>query len=112
MKRAVAERVFTHPRSFQEKSDFMLIGHTNAAMHLHAFATHQMHGVETDLLFPLWQQREIADGLDNGSREVQFHALKSIQGHDAFLVDMDRFRPLICDFFNCSMNQPEKLRSI
>ena len=69
-------------------------------------------GVETDLLFPLWQQREIAQGLDDGKREVDFHGLSSLQGHDAFLVDMDRFRPLICDFFNCSMNQPGQLRSI
>ena len=60
-------------------------------------------GVETDVLFPVSQQRQLADGLDNGKREVEFIALPSIQGHDAFLVDMDRFRPLLCDFFNCSM---------
>ena len=69
-------------------------------------------GVETDLLFPVDQQQEIADGLRNGDREIEFHNLPSLQGHDAFLVDMDRFRPLICDFFNCSMNQPGQLRSI
>ena len=67
-------------------------------------------GVETDLLFPIAHQKRIADGLDDGKREVIFHSLESIQGHDAFLVDMDRFRPILCDFFNCSMNQPGKLR--
>jgi homoserine O-acetyltransferase len=67
-------------------------------------------GVETDLLFPISHQKRIADGLVNGQREVIFHSLESIQGHDAFLVDMDRFRPILCDFFNCSMNQPGKLR--
>jgi homoserine O-acetyltransferase len=67
-------------------------------------------GVETDLLFPISHQKQIADGLENGKREVIFHSLESIQGHDAFLVDMDRFRPILCDFFNCSMNQPGKLR--
>jgi homoserine O-acetyltransferase len=67
-------------------------------------------GVETDLLFPISHQKRIADGLVNGKREVIFHSLESIQGHDAFLVDMDRFRPILCDFFNCSMNQPGKLR--
>ncbi len=66
-------------------------------------------GVETDLLFPISHQKRIADGLVNGQREVIFHSLESIQGHDAFLVDMDRFRPILCDFFNCSMNQPGKL---
>ncbi len=69
-------------------------------------------GVDTDLLFPIDQQRRIADGLRTGDREVTFHALPSIQGHDAFLVDMDRFRPILCDFFNCSMNQPGKLRRV
>jgi homoserine O-acetyltransferase len=67
-------------------------------------------GVETDLLFPISHQKRIADGLVDGKREVIFHSLESIQGHDAFLVDMDRFRPILCDFFNCSMNQPGKLR--
>ncbi len=69
-------------------------------------------GAETDLLFPIEQQKQIADGLRDGKREVTFHALPSIQGHDAFLVDMDRFRPILCDFFNCSMNQPGKLRKV
>ncbi len=67
-------------------------------------------GVETDLLFPIDHQKRIADGLRQGERDVSFHALSSIQGHDAFLVDMDHFRPILCDFFNCSMNQPGRLR--
>jgi len=67
-------------------------------------------GVETDLLFPISHQKRIADGLEDGKRDVIFHSLESIQGHDAFLVDMDRFRPILCDFFNCSMNQPGILR--
>lgn len=67
-------------------------------------------GVETDLLFPIDHQQRIADGLRDGKRDVKFHALPSIQGHDAFLVDMDRFRPLLCDFFNCTMNQPVQLK--
>lgn len=68
-------------------------------------------GVETDFLFPLNQQRELYDGMNDGNREVEFVALPSIQGHDSFLVDMDRFRPVLCDFFNCSMNQPGRLRT-
>ena len=56
-------------------------------------------GVETDLLFPLKQQRELAQVLHDASIPVEFHALQSIQGHDAFLVDMDRFRPPVASFF-------------
>lgn len=56
-------------------------------------------GVETDILFPLSQQRELADGLAAHVENVDFRPLASIQGHDSFLVDMDRFRPAIASFF-------------
>jgi len=57
-------------------------------------------GVESDFLFPIHQQRELAEGLDRDGRQVEFIELPSIQGHDSFLVDMDRFRPVITHFFN------------
>lgn len=56
-------------------------------------------GVETDMLFPIAQQRELASGLDAVGREVHLLELPSIQGHDSFLVDMDRFRPVLAAFF-------------
>jgi homoserine O-acetyltransferase len=55
-------------------------------------------GVETDLLFPVDQQQELAEGLRLGNRPVEFARLPSLQGHDSFLVDMDRFRPVVADF--------------
>jgi len=55
-------------------------------------------GVETDILFPLEQQQEIADVLKRHGRSVRFEALASIQGHDSFLVDMDRFQPVVSSF--------------
>lgn len=55
-------------------------------------------GVETDLLFPLASQREIAEGLEQAGVRTQFSILPSLQGHDSFLVDMERFRPAIGDF--------------
>jgi homoserine O-acetyltransferase/O-succinyltransferase len=57
-------------------------------------------GVETDLLFPIAQQVELAEGLRAGGREVEFARLPSLQGHDSFLVDMDRFRPTIGHFLD------------
>ncbi len=57
-------------------------------------------GVTTDILFPIEQQREIAEGLRNGGAIVEYHALPSIQGHDAFLVDFERFAPPVADFLN------------
>ena len=56
-------------------------------------------GVETDFLFPLNQQQELATELEKHVPDVSFKAMASIQGHDSFLVDMDRFRPVVADFF-------------
>jgi homoserine O-acetyltransferase len=56
-------------------------------------------GVETDLLFPIDQQREIAEHLRAAGRAtVEFHAFPSLQGHDAFLVDLARFEPALQEF--------------
>ena len=55
-------------------------------------------GVESDILFPLHQQRQIADGLRAGGARVQFLPLDSPQGHDAFLVDITAFGPPITAF--------------
>jgi homoserine O-acetyltransferase len=57
-------------------------------------------GVETDMLFPIEQQREIADHLQAAGGHVEFHAFPSLQGHDAFLVDLDRFEPAIRGFLD------------
>ena len=63
-------------------------------------------GVETDLLFPIAQQRELAAGLETRGREVHLVELPSIQGHDSFLVDMDRFRPVLASFFAATGPSP------
>lgn len=55
-------------------------------------------GVETDILFPLHQQRALAEGFEHAGIETQYLSLPSKQGHDSFLVDMDRFRPAVGDF--------------
>jgi len=57
-------------------------------------------GAETDFLFPLHQQEELVECLHHPDREVEFVVLPSLQGHDSFLVDMDRFRPPISRFFD------------
>ncbi|WP_131738730.1 homoserine O-acetyltransferase MetX [Actinomadura roseirufa] len=57
-------------------------------------------GVQTDILFPLKQQQQIAEGLSAGGADVQFLALESPQGHDAFLVDTGRFGPPVAKFLS------------
>jgi homoserine O-acetyltransferase len=57
-------------------------------------------GVSTDILFPLSQQQQIADGLRAGGAVVDFVPLDSPQGHDAFLVDIENFGAAIRRFLN------------
>ena len=57
-------------------------------------------GVYTDILFPIQQQQEIADGLLAGGADAQCLPLPSPQGHDAFLVDIARFGPAVRDFLD------------
>lgn len=55
-------------------------------------------GVESDMLFPVHQQLELAGALRKYGTRVRFERLPSIQGHDAFLVDMDRFVPIVAKY--------------
>jgi homoserine O-acetyltransferase len=55
-------------------------------------------GVSTDILFPLEQQETIATGLRAAGAEVEFVALNSPQGHDAFLVDIENYGKAIGGF--------------
>ena len=57
-------------------------------------------GVSTDILFPLQQQEQIAEGLQAAGAQVEFVALDSPQGHDAFLVDIDNYSRAIGGFLS------------
>lgn len=70
---------------------------------LHALAALDLEralaiGVATDILFPLQQQQQIAEGLRLGGVDARCLELPSPQGHDAFLVDIDRFGAAIGGF--------------
>ena len=56
-------------------------------------------GVETDILFPPRQQRELANGFSAICKDTKLVELDCIRGHDSFLVEMDAFRPVLCEFF-------------
>ena len=57
-------------------------------------------GVQTDWLFPLEQQREIGRLLADAGVDVSLHELASIHGHDSFLIDQDRFAPMMRRFLD------------
>ncbi len=55
-------------------------------------------GVESDVLFPKNQQKELAEYLSTDSTKVTYKSLDCIQGHDSFLVDIETFSQEISCF--------------
>ncbi|MDE0886162.1 MAG: homoserine O-acetyltransferase [Myxococcota bacterium] len=47
-------------------------------------------GVKSDILFPVWQQRELAHLLEDSGNRVTYVELDSPYGHDTFLIEVDR----------------------
>jgi homoserine O-acetyltransferase len=56
-------------------------------------------GVETDFLWPPHQQKDICRLFTTHGVACNLDMLPSIQGHDSFLVDYDRFCPVVRDYF-------------
>ena len=55
-------------------------------------------GVESDFLYPIHEQAAIAEAFEQTQVATRFARLPSIEGHDAFLVDIERFGPAIGGF--------------
>jgi homoserine O-acetyltransferase len=55
-------------------------------------------GVESDLLFPIEEQVAIAEAFAKNGIAVRLSRLASLEGHDAFLVDIPRFEAEIRAF--------------
>jgi len=53
-------------------------------------------GVQHDVLFPVWQQKEVADSLRQaGNKKVCYYELDSVYGHDSFLLDAVSIGPAV-----------------
>jgi homoserine O-acetyltransferase len=48
-------------------------------------------GVESDMLFPIQEQAAIAQAFEQNAVPTRFVRMPSLEGHDAFLVDLPRF---------------------
>ena len=57
-------------------------------------------GVNTDFLWPPHQQKEIAECFENAGVKSELQLIDSIQGHDSFLVDYDRFCPAVAEYMD------------
>jgi homoserine O-acetyltransferase len=56
-------------------------------------------GVESDMLYAIHEQAAIADAFKQNGIPTCFVRMPSLEGHDAFLVDIPRFDAAIRDFF-------------
>lgn len=55
-------------------------------------------GIRSDLLFPAYQVRDVAERLAQIGKSVEYHEIDSPNGHDAFLKDFELVAPLIDEF--------------
>ena len=57
-------------------------------------------GVTTDVLFPIWQQRELRDLLVNSGfeRPIEYEEIDAPFGHDTFLIERRRLGGMMQDF--------------
>ncbi|XP_046328344.2 acetyltransferase efuC-like [Haliotis rufescens] len=63
-------------------------------------------GVQTDILFPIWQQRKLAQVLqDAGNDSVTFYELNSMYGHDTFLLDLNGVGTAVKGFLETDMSE-------
>ena len=47
-------------------------------------------GVSSDILFPCWQQREVADRLERAGCDTTYLEIDGHYGHDTFMIDLER----------------------
>ena len=52
-------------------------------------------GVSSDMLYPAYQQAEIARLIKDGGGDIEYHIVDSPQGHDGFLLESAFLGPLI-----------------
>jgi homoserine O-acetyltransferase len=66
-------------------------GSYRAALSGSALSSALVIGVESDMLYPIHEQAAIAEALEQSGIDTRFTRLPSLEGHDAFLVDIARF---------------------
>ena len=94
---------------YKEKASSLIVTPEDALADLKAGLEKIAHkdllvvGVESDILFPVWQQREIADVIRSCSKngKTEYYELGndvSNYGHDTFLLSLDDFGPHVKTF--------------
>jgi homoserine O-acetyltransferase len=55
-------------------------------------------GITSDILYPEYQQRELAEGVEAAGGTAEFHEIDSPHGHDAFLIDHQQVAAALVPF--------------
>ncbi|MDR1740938.1 MAG: homoserine O-acetyltransferase [Synergistaceae bacterium] len=55
-------------------------------------------GINSDILFPAWQVRELFDAAVDAGVNASYREIKSDVGHDAFLVETERMSEILREF--------------
>jgi len=96
-----------------DTNSYLVIG---KAMDLHDVARHRGNldramarveapclsiGISSDMLYPSYQQRQIAELLGSVGTPAAFFEIDSPHGHDAFLINLDQIAATVADFLDC-----------
>jgi homoserine O-acetyltransferase len=54
--------------------------------------------ITSDVLYPTYQQEQLRDELTSAGVPCRYHLVDSPQGHDGFLLEIDRIGPLVAEF--------------
>ncbi|MFP2997211.1 alpha/beta fold hydrolase [Spongiivirga sp. MCCC 1A20706] len=63
-------------------------------------------GVDSDLFFTAQENKETVEELSKVKTNVFYHEIKSIHGHDAFLIEFDQLEKLLNSVFNKQLVSP------
>jgi homoserine O-acetyltransferase len=58
----------------------------------------QFFAFTSDWLYPPYQTEEMVNCLREQGKPVEYHLIESAYGHDAFLLEVERFSPLVSSF--------------
>lgn len=57
-------------------------------------------GVSSDILYPTWQQEEIAAVLRSQGKQVEYETIETPYGHDGFLIEFEKMVPVLKRFLS------------
>lgn len=55
-------------------------------------------GIDSDILYPTWEQQQIVDALKANGNDVRYREIHSMHGHDSFLIEWDQLDRALREF--------------